>query len=298
MESSLNHGNTIVGYDDLKVDNETGEVGAFKMVNSWGGDWGPDSSGYYWITYQAFLGSWNKASLNYADGFYIPTTPMLLGVWTLNPQVDRSAVVTVGIGSHTNPLQTRRPQWDGSRQVMHQYPQFMCLDITDFMSSWNENESNFYLDIGNAAHDGVITSFTVEYYKNSYTAGHPSSVSPQSPDIPKTTPGYVSTQFRNLEGLEMTRIEGGIGVSAVLKNNGTTTLTNVSWSIICNGSFILKGKLTNGTIQSIAPGESKTITAPVFGFGKIDIEARCNQIGNVSRTTSGFVFLFLVLGVK
>jgi C1A family cysteine protease len=298
MQSSLNHGNTIVGYDDLKADNETGEVGAFKMVNSWGGTWGPDHNGYYWMTYQAFLGSWNRDTLNYANGFYIPTTPTLLGVWTLNPQVDRSASVTVGIGDHTSPLQTRRPQWDGSSRVMHQYPEFMCLDITDFMSSWNGDVSNFYLNIGNAAHNGNITSFTVEYYKNSYTAGQPSSISPQSPDTPKITPGYVSTQFRNLDGLEITSIKGGIGVSAIIKNSGTTTLTNVSWSILCNGSFIFKGKLTNGTIQSIAPGESKTVTATILGFGKMDIEARCNQIANVSRTASGSVFLFVVLGVK
>jgi C1A family cysteine protease len=48
--SGLNHAQTIVGYDDGKA--SAGEIGAFKVVNSWGDDfWG---SGYYWITYEAF----------------------------------------------------------------------------------------------------------------------------------------------------------------------------------------------------------------------------------------------------
>jgi len=43
------HAQTIVGFDDNKVTNDG--VGAFRVVNSWGSDWG--DSGFYWISYEA-----------------------------------------------------------------------------------------------------------------------------------------------------------------------------------------------------------------------------------------------------
>jgi hypothetical protein len=201
MRSSLNHANTVVGYDDSKVDKETGEVGAFKIVNSWG-QWGPDYNGYYWMTYQAFRGSWNSNPLNYVDALYTDnannTHPTLLGIWNLNPQCDRSATIKLGIGPYSNPVnpvKTRTPSWDGSSRSMHQYPSFMCLDITEFMDTWAMDITSFSLQIGDAAMDGMITSFKVEYYENSYTPGGSSSISPESPNTPKSTPCYVTLNF-------------------------------------------------------------------------------------------------------
>jgi len=43
------HGLAIVGYDDTKVTNDG--TGAFRLVNSWGTDWG--DSGYFWMSYEA-----------------------------------------------------------------------------------------------------------------------------------------------------------------------------------------------------------------------------------------------------
>ena len=43
------HAQTIVGFDDTKVTNDG--TGAFRVVNSWGTDWG--DSGFYWISYEA-----------------------------------------------------------------------------------------------------------------------------------------------------------------------------------------------------------------------------------------------------
>ena len=48
--TSVNHAQCIVGYDDSYI--EDGDVGAFKVVNSWGTSFG--NNGYYWITYAAF----------------------------------------------------------------------------------------------------------------------------------------------------------------------------------------------------------------------------------------------------
>ena len=41
------HAMVIVGYDDNLA--YTGGTGAFKVLNSWGTDWG--NSGYFWLTY-------------------------------------------------------------------------------------------------------------------------------------------------------------------------------------------------------------------------------------------------------
>ncbi|MFH1100446.1 MAG: DUF2341 domain-containing protein [Methanobacteriota archaeon] len=195
MRYSINHANTVVGYDDTKVDAETGETGAFKVANSWG-YWGPTGTGYYWMTYAALQGSWNTQPMNYVTALYTPGThPTILGRWSLNPRPNRDASVTLGIGPHGAPLETRQPWWNGYSGSMHTYPSFMCLDISEFFNEWISGGDSFYLEIGDAAQDGTITSFKVEYYETIYTPGSPTRTSPESPDTPKNTPGYVTVQF-------------------------------------------------------------------------------------------------------
>jgi parallel beta-helix repeat protein len=187
MWTNLNHGNTVVGFDDNKVDHESGETGAFKCVNQYGTDFG--DHGYYWITYEAFLGTWNIGDLNTVDCLYVNDHPKLLGVWKLNAQPDRKAPVTLGIGPCGNPFGERQPQWNGGR---HPYPKFMCLDISEFYPLWRNQSSQFYLDIGNTQTNGRIISFTVEYYKDTYVpGGRPTLRSRESVDTPDDTPCYV-----------------------------------------------------------------------------------------------------------
>jgi len=52
---SLNHAQTIVGYDDSVAYTEEGEArtGAFKIANSWGDGWSGD--GYWWLSYEAMM---------------------------------------------------------------------------------------------------------------------------------------------------------------------------------------------------------------------------------------------------
>jgi len=47
--------------------------------------------------------------------------------------------------------------------------------------------------------DGTISSFKIEYYDISYITGSPTQISPESGDVPLTTPGYVETQFSQTE---------------------------------------------------------------------------------------------------
>ena len=90
-------------------------------------------------------------------------------------------------------------------------------------------------------------------------------------------------------------IKGGFGVSAVIKNNGTTALTNVSWSITLDGKLIFVGKTKTGTNFSLAPGAEKTIKDPlVLGFGATNIDV---TVGTAHNNATGKVFLFFVIGV-
>jgi hypothetical protein len=90
-------------------------------------------------------------------------------------------------------------------------------------------------------------------------------------------------------------IKGGFGVSAVIKNTGTTDLTNVAWTISLNGGFILLGKTKSGEIPSIAAGAEVTVKDIVFGIGRPIITV---SAGTAEVTATGTVLLFFVIGVK
>lgn len=90
-------------------------------------------------------------------------------------------------------------------------------------------------------------------------------------------------------------IKGGLGVSATIKNTGTTTLTNLSWTITLDGKMIFVGKTKPGIITSLAPGESVTVKDFVIGFGKTGITM---NVGAAEANATGTVILFFVIGVK
>jgi hypothetical protein len=90
-------------------------------------------------------------------------------------------------------------------------------------------------------------------------------------------------------------ITGGFGVSAIIKNTGETTLTDLSWSMSLDGALIFIGKTKSGTIASLAPGESVTVKDFVIGLGKTGIEV---NVEAAQTTATGTVLLFLVIGVQ
>ena len=184
------HANTIVGYDDAKGEN--GEVGSFKIVNSWGSYWGSawGGNGFYWMTYQAFLICQHPV-VWFED---IPQyQPSMLGVWRLaSPTGTKDAKLELGLGAHGTPNMIRKPLWSGGAVS---YPDFMCLDISEFQSNWSAGINSFYLEITAGTGASTITSFKIEYYQGAYTPGMPTMVSAESPDTPKTSPCYVTASF-------------------------------------------------------------------------------------------------------
>lgn len=115
-----------------------------------------------------------------------------------------------------------------------------------------------------------------------------------SADLAGNIEGEKSVTFTIEYPLEIT-VKGGVGVSATIKNTGTTEITDVEWSIALEGGFLLKGNYSSGTILQIPAGGEATKKNSVLGFGKTTITVTVN---GVETTKQGFVLLFFVLGVK
>jgi hypothetical protein len=92
------------------------------------------------------------------------------------------------------------------------------------------------------------------------------------------------------------RISGGFRVSATITNTGTSTLTDVKWSIdLTGGWIILQGQHTEDEIPELAADESKTVSqTSLFGIGPVTITVTAN---GATETASGFVLGPLALGV-
>jgi hypothetical protein len=91
------------------------------------------------------------------------------------------------------------------------------------------------------------------------------------------------------------KLNGGKGVSVVIENQGWLSLEPAPWWINLSNGIILKGRSKTGVTSAIPPGEQETVTSPVFGFGRVTIVV---SIGDVQKTSSGFVILIFVLGIK
>ena len=98
---TMNHAQAIVGYNDSVSDD--GDVGAFKVVNSWGSSFA--DNGYYWITYEAIkeIGDIGELYLTYVED-EPNSDPSMLATWEFSTGPTRDTVVELGIGDHDNPL--------------------------------------------------------------------------------------------------------------------------------------------------------------------------------------------------
>jgi hypothetical protein len=90
--------------------------------------------------------------------------------------------------------------------------------------------------------------------------------------------------FTRTAGLTFS-ITGGLGVKAVITNNGTTDANNIPWQIHVEGGMIGGiNKTVNGTID-IPAGKSVTVkTGMLLGFGPISITAK---VADEEQTATG-----------
>jgi hypothetical protein len=104
----------------------------------------------------------------------------------------------------------------------------------------------------------------------------------------------------NMPELEITGISGGVGATATIKNIGNADATSVDWTITLDGGLVIIGKEKTGTIATLAPEASQEIkTGLVFGIGRptITVAAESAEGAIVDGSASGFLLLFLLLGV-
>jgi hypothetical protein len=138
---------------------------------------------------------------------------------------------------------------------------------------------------------------SVDISENIYITG-----STASPDFPMMNPydnelsGYPDVLVAKLTesagniDVEI-NITGGLGVHAVIANNGTADAQGVSWQIhVAGGILGLINKTVNGTID-IKAGESKTVsTGMLLGLGSISISVWVADVEKTSSGTQLFIF--------
>ncbi|NOZ20319.1 MAG: choice-of-anchor D domain-containing protein [Planctomycetes bacterium] len=164
--TSINHMQTIVGYDDTKSYTEEGETryGAFKVVNSWGPTWSGD--GCWWISYEALM---QRVRHVYYYDDLVDYQPELLSVFEISHAVRGDCTVTIGLGDPDSPIQTKQlqtPQWscDGDDPFPSNK---MALDITEFVPDLT-GEDSFFVKVtdGGTATTGTLLSFSIEHYSD------------------------------------------------------------------------------------------------------------------------------------
>lgn len=112
--------------------------------------------------------------------------------------------------------------------------------------------------------------------------------------------GYWSEPFPIqivLPVLDIDFINGGLfKVTTTIENPGIAEAEDIDWKITLKGGFILLGKETTGSIETILPGEEKNVTSNlIFGFGPTRVIVRVViPEGTKERGQGGFVYLFYI----
>ncbi|NYT16115.1 MAG: hypothetical protein GKC02_09190, partial [Methanomassiliicoccales archaeon] len=192
--STINHAQTIVGYDDYV--SEDGEVGAFRIVNSWGSNFA--DSGYYWLTYEAF----KEIGDRLGTGYFIDSTdyqPKLLATWEFSQSPTRDADISFDISSNGMQRDSKDLYYAiNSGGSTLRFPNFLCLDITEFNNDLLAGADEFSMTVGSSTYYGQVSSFKVEKY-NAYTPGDPDDISAMPGNVPAYTPCELTTSFASSE---------------------------------------------------------------------------------------------------
>ncbi|NVM18456.1 MAG: hypothetical protein HWN80_12130 [Candidatus Lokiarchaeota archaeon] len=253
--SSLNHAQCFVGYDDSI--SEDGDLGAFRVVNSWGESW--MDNGYYWLTYDAFheFGAVGGQQILFLTD-RIDYNPNIIAAWEFSSAPTRmSDIISFGVGPHNNPLNVSIPHYDAD--VNNLFPDFMTFDLTDFYSYYSSNNDVFfYLEIDLSDITGTISSFKLERYES----GILQEISQESPDTPKDTPGYVIATFMIFNHELKARlttptdpiIHSSYQIEAFVVNGGTSAETSVDFDLLLNDIPV-----DSITIPNLPSGANATI---------------------------------------
>jgi hypothetical protein len=101
--------------------------------------------------------------------------------------------------------------------------------------------------------------------------------------------------------LQIQDITGGFGVHGYIHNLGSGNATNVSWSIVFNGGFVLFGRQTSDLIPGVDNETAVLISSGwVFGFGRptVTFTVTCDEGSSASVNVTGTLLAFFYVGVK
>ena len=250
--TTLNHAQTIVGYDDSLTDDS--DHGAFRVVNSWGDTWG--DSGYYWFTYGALekLGGLDCLVLNFIVDVE-EYEPSLVVVWHFDDPPYRDAGLTVGVGPESSPVAEKVPYYEAGRTTKLHLPTFMCLDMTEHESAYWASDQGMHLSVGDSRTDGTLSSFRIESYEPPYERGFADRLSGQSSDTPASTP---CTVYNKLEMYDlMSANEALDNPSLVWTSSGQAAWVPVDHHSSGDGDSLQSGDVSDGgssTFEAVVVG--------------------------------------------
>ncbi len=260
----LNHAQTIVGYDDAVTDD--GEVGAFRVVNSWGTEFADE--GFYWFTYDAMieLGELDLAVLNYISDIE-DYSPSLVANWHFNEAPSRLASIELGIGPQLSPLATKSPFSIVDTFPSHEWPSFMCLDVTEFASFYEDSSDEFFVSVGASPSGGMVSSFKVEFHSGIFVPGVATRTSGQSEDVPLSTPGTATVTLERYDP---------IAADDALDIPGAELLSasEVAWVPVADESATDHDSMQSG---DVADGECTSISLAVQGPSTISFRWRVSS---------------------
>jgi len=102
--------------------------------------------------------------------------------------------------------------------------------------------------------------------------------------------------------MEIGTITGGFGIKVQIKNIGITNATNISVNINFTGAWQILPLLEryHAILPDVGAGLSENVTVIVFGLGKttIKVDVTCAEGSSATKTVTGTVFLFFMLGIK
>ncbi len=210
----------LVGYDDNK---QTADgPGAFRLVNSWGTDWG--NAGYCWMSYYAVKTSKKPLSQGWVyytnDRYkYIPTA--LARVKLTHPRRDNVGIA-FGIGSSDYPrwVYYFRRFWNLGGSIP--FPNHnLVFDLTDGASYFDQTDSVCVrcIDVNRDKKKGRIDFLSAEYDGRTGT----------SDQTPVAIPDYNVAVFANLElpptfGPQGKPLDGTVAASRASYRNGAISV--------------------------------------------------------------------------
>jgi hypothetical protein len=171
---SVNHANTIVGYDKdfgpYTENNVAGKYGAFKVANSWGvGGWEKVPDGFYWITPLA-LKQWVKNAHCYEN--IVGYEPKMIAVFEIDHSRRGDCKIDVAVGPDA--AKRLNDFTDPGRGNLAFPDSNMVMDMTELLSPYPAGGVLSVLDEF-TRFTGTIQYFALEMYDN-YLSGVPTGV--------------------------------------------------------------------------------------------------------------------------